>query len=679
MGTTHATNVDALLAGLNDEQRAAVTSPVGPTAVIAGAGTGKTRVLTSRVAFLTLSNLLSPVRGLCVTFTNKAAEEMRHRLVALIGEDANLVSMGSFHAMSMAMLRHHAGQAGLKNERFIVLEDADQLRLLELVVKESGIAADYLKSATTDDATPVGLLRDLVRKMHFQILNWKEQGLTHQQVKGHGDSSESMLAAAAYPLYQKELLEQNACDFADLLLHMVVIFRASDQVRRQWAGTFDFIGVDEYQDVNDLQHEWLRHLGSDHRNIFGVGDWRQCIYRWRLARPEFLTRFDTYWPGARHFALKWNYRSGGQILDLSNKIVRPLLTADTLELDSMSGERGHVRCQAFHDAREEAASISTTVKSLLEHGHPAPEIAILGRTAFILRNIEEALVKNSIAYFMVGGPRFHDREEVKDLLAYLRLANNPSDVTAFLRIHNKPARKVGDASAERIAHIARSQGVPMHQACQILADSGGPGKTAIAALAALLAGLAQEGLTQFPGDIIETVLRRTSYLEWREGKGDLKTEERRAALRDLVKAANEYRSADDYLAAIAVLSTESRDRTDAIRLSTIHAAKGLEFDTVFTPGFEDGVIPNARAIREPDGMTEERCIAHVGWTRPRKVLAISYSGYRNEQVCKPSPFLKEVGLLKESTRPHAAGVSELPALPAATGPVLRSAGFLRRY
>jgi DNA helicase-2/ATP-dependent DNA helicase PcrA len=673
-------DLSAAIGGLNPEQRAAVLVDGGPCLVVAGAGSGKTRVLTLRISRLLAQGLAKPWEVLAVTFTNKAAKEIRERVAHAVGEDrAAGLWMGSFHSVSLRILRRHAQACGLRNDSFKILdEDAQQI-----LAKEAGIAAGLIEDLDAKD------LKRRVREIHAAIQAWKEEGWTPDDAAAQADLMRlpgARETLAAYRHYQASLLARNACDFADLLLHPLALWRRDAAVRQEWEGKFRHILVDEFQDTNRLQYDWLRLLASGHGNLFCVGDPDQSIYEWRGARPAIMLGFPKDFPGARLVTVDRNYRSTREILEPANRIVEAnqRLGGKRLRSDASGAA---VETALFEDERAEADAVVQEAMALLRQGTPAREIAILLRSAGPMRTVEQALRLQSVPYEVVGGQRFDERREVRDAMAYLRLAADPSDDLAFLRIANVPVRGLGETSAQAVVARRLRDGGSIAEALRALAADRSVrlqarAREAMPELARILeeaAEAAASGLRS-PGAVLESMLDEIGYVPWLRDSGDDLAEQRAEVLAEMVAegASGRFESVGQWLQEIALLSAaDEASDLERIRLSTVHAAKGLEYDVVFSPCLEDGILPNARAVQEAYGMAEERRIAHVAWTRARKRLYISCAGSRHGQGASPSPFFEEAGLGAPPPR-HRFGGPVMPSSAPRGMPRQRFAPWRRR-
>jgi DNA helicase-2/ATP-dependent DNA helicase PcrA len=668
-----------IIDGLNAQQAEAVSTLDGAVQVVAGAGTGKTRILTTRIGNLLHLGRAEPEEILAVTFTNKAAGEMRERIVAMIGEDGERVRMGSFHAIALGMLRQHPAQVGLENDRFAIIDDADQRSLVESIAKDLGRVSDDDRPSARDAKGR----QERLRSFQDRMAGWKEEGWTPDDVRdrladGRLDASNPDLVDTAelYAAYQEALLRRNACDFADLLLHMVVLFRKDPVIRSHWASKFRYVLVDEFQDTNPLQYEWLEHLARGHGNICVVGDLDQCIYQWRNARPEIFSSFSERWAGCRVITVDRNYRSTQQILDVANAVVEKNARLVEKRLNSPSSGPAPTFAQ-YQGHDDEAKDIAARIANLRSDGHPLSEIAILLRSAAPMLVFEKHLSIAKIPYVVVGGERFHEREEIKDALAYLRLALDPRDETAFMRIADKPMRGIGEATAVKVAKLFRKGGVKdFAVACDRVSKAPGSGTTqnarvALEGLGKLIEKISDDARNGVgPGEILLRTLERIAYISWRIQSGDEKSEEREEALKELCRDADRHSDVSTYLQEIALISDQDvDDDVDAVRISTIHASKGLEFDVVFTPCLEEGILPNARSMASPYGLEEERRIAHVAWSRARKSMHVSCASQRYYKTTTPSSFLSDTGFLPPAEERKAA------AQKVAAAPIFRR----RRY
>jgi len=630
--------VSDYLARLNPEQRAAVETLDGPLLVLAGAGTGKTRVLTTRFAHILKSGRAFPGQVLAVTFTNKAAREMRERVAAILGEPAEGLWLGTFHALCARMLRRHAERVGLTSS-FTILDPDDQLRLLKQVM----------------DAGGIDLKRWPAQGLMAVIQRWKDRGLSPDRVTPAEESDYAGgRARALYADYQGRLRTLNCADFGDLMLHMTEIFRAHPEVLAEWQRRFRYILVDEYQDTNLVQYLWLRLLAQASHNICCVGDDDQSIYSWRGAEIENILRFEQDFPAARVVRLEANYRSTRPILGAAAGLIahNKGRLGKTLRPGRNDAAGEKVRVVALWDSEEEARMVGERVETAQRAGTSLGEMAILVRAGFQTRAFEERLITLGVPYRVVGGLKFYERAEIRDAMAYLRVLNQPADDLAFERIVNVPKRGLGDTALRRMHETARAEGIPMVVAAAKLVGAGGLAGRARQALSDLLQGfdrwraaLAREGHVV----VAATLLEESGYTAmWQQDKSP-EAPGRLENLKEFLRALGEFESLAGFLEHVAlVMETDEAAAEARLSLMTLHAAKGLEFDVVFLPGWEEGLFPHNRAIEEggEKGIEEERRLAYVGITRGRQQVIVSAAAnrrvYGNWTSSIPSRFLEEL-------------------------------------
>jgi DNA helicase-2/ATP-dependent DNA helicase PcrA len=627
------------LTRLNTEQRDAVETMDGPLLVLAGAGTGKTRVLTTRFAHILLTRRAFPNQVLAVTFTNKAAREMRERVSAILGEPAEGLWLGTFHALCARMLRRHAEHVGLSSN-FSILDTDDQMRLLKQVMDAERI--------DTKRWTPVSLLGVIQR--------WKDRGLTPGRITPNEDSDfANGRAQTLYAGYQERLRALNAADFGDLMLHMTEILRTQPDVLADYHRRFRYILVDEYQDTNLVQYLWLRLLAQGYRNICCVGDDDQSIYSWRGAEVENILRFEKDFEGARIIRLEANYRSTASILAAASGLIahnegRLGKTLRTGRADAQGGEK--VTVIELWDSDEEARMVAGRIEELRRDGHSLAEIAVLVRAGFQTRAFEERLITVGVPYRVVGGLRFYERQEIRDAIAYMRATVQPADDLAFERIINVPRRGVGESALRTLHEASRTWGVPLQAAAARLVEAGSLKGKLKEAIGGLLRQFGHWGkMLEVDGHVVTvaTMLDESGYVEmWKQDKSP-EAPGRLENLKELVRALADFEALTGFLDHVAlVMENEERGDTDKVSLMTLHGAKGLEFDTVFLPGWEEGVFPNQRSMDESGnkGLEEERRLAYVGLTRARKRAIVSHAAnrriYANWQASIPSRFLEEL-------------------------------------
>lgn len=606
------------LTGLNEGQGQAVAAIDGPVLVLAGAGTGKTRVLTTRLAHILSEGRARPYQVLAVTFTNKAAREMKKRLVNLIGRAVDGLWLGTFHSLGVRILRRHAELVRLKTN-FTILDSDDQIRLLKQILKSQNI---------DDKRWPARVLSNAIQR-------WKDKGLPPGKV-GLGEAGELADGRAIdiYTQYQDRLQTLNAVDFGDLLLHCLAIFNQSPQVLSEYQSLFRFILVDEYQDTNVSQYLWLRLLAQKHRNICCVGDDDQSIYGWRGAEVGNILKFETDFSGAKVIRLEQNYRSTSHILGTASGLItnNKSRLGKTLWTEAKHGEK--VKVQGLWDGEEEARSIADEVEALQRKKHHLNEIAILVRAGFQTREFEERFITLGVPYRVIGGPRFYEREEIRDSIAYLRIINMQDDDLAFERIVNKPARGIGTATVQAVHSLARHLKVPLYLASTKLIESDELKPSSRNALRRFIDNVDRwrvmaENLPHI--ELTEIVLDESGYTEFWKNSKKPEAPGKLENLKELIAALEDYDSLADFLEHVSlVMDNSDNSEDDMVNLMTLHSAKGLEFDSVFLPGWEEGLFPHQRSLDQDGlaGLEEERRLAYVGITRAKKNLWISFTANR---------------------------------------------------
>lgn len=622
------------LDGLNPAQREAVETLDGPLLVLAGAGTGKTRVLTTRLAHLLATGTARPWSILAVTFTNRAAREMNGRVTRLLGDEPPGIWLGTFHALGSRILRRHAELAGLQ-PNYIILDTDDQIRLLKQI-----LAAEEIDEK-----------RWPARALIHAIQRWKDRGLTPGAVTNEGTEG---LAGGRLPeiyaQYQKRLEALNAVDFGDLLLHCLEIFKANPDVLGYYQDRFSHVLVDEYQDTNVAQYLWLRLLVQKRNNLCCVGDEDQSIYNWRGAEIGNILRFETHFPGATVIRLEQNYRSTSHVLAAASSLIsnnRERL-GKTLWTDGATGEKLIVHSVSDSDA--EARTLADRITTRHGDGTPLAQMAILVRAGFQTRAFEEWFLRTGLPYRIVGGARFYERLEIRDAIAYLRVIRHPHDDLALERILNRPKRGLGPASLQALHAQAREDGHSVWAAIRTVVDQGTLRPQTTRALRSLLEDFERwQSLesTVSPASLAGTVLDESGYTGMWMAEKSPEAMGRLENLKELVDALNEFESLDAFLEHIGLVMDAAHDETqDRISLMTIHAAKGLEFDAVFLPGWEGTLFPHPRSIGTARGLEEERRLAYVALTRAREAVEISHAAARFAQggwrPSHPSRFLDEL-------------------------------------
>jgi DNA helicase-2/ATP-dependent DNA helicase PcrA len=628
------------LAGLNPEQREAVESADGPVLVLAGAGTGKTRVLTTRLAHILATRRAWPGQILCVTFTNKAAREMKERIGALIGGVVEGMQwLGTFHSIGAKMLRRHAELVGLKSN-FTILDTDDQLRLLKQLI----------------EAENVDEKRWPARTLAAMIDGWKNRGLNPSDVsEGEAQGYAFGKGKTLYHQYQERLKSLNAADFGDLLLSTLNILKANPDILADYRDRFRYMLVDEYQDTNVVQYLWLKILArtdSGPANVCVVGDDDQSIYGWRGAEVENILRFERDFPGAKVIRLERNYRSTPAILGAASGLIEANKgrLGKTLWTEGDPGEK--IRVAGVWDAEEEARNVASDAEDLHRQNHLWSQMAVLVRASFQMREFEDRFISLGLPYRVIGGPRFYERQEIRDAMAYLRLIAQGDDDLAFERIVNKPKRGIGDASVATLHTYARARHLPLLAASREIAETDELPPKARKALGELAANFARwtETSKVLPHtELAEMVLDECGYTDMLKADKSAEAPGRLDNLKEFVRSMEAFESLHGFLEHVSLVMEIAQDESgDRINLMTLHAAKGLEFDTVFLPGWEEGLFPSQRTMDENGmaGLEEERRLAYVGITRAKKRARISFAANRRVhgswQAALPSRFIKEI-------------------------------------
>ncbi len=627
------------LEALNDRQRAAVEALDGPVLVLAGAGTGKTRVLTTRLGHLLATRKARPDQILSVTFTNKAATEMKHRVSDLLGgAPVEGWWLGTFHAIAARMLRRHAECVGLKSN-FTILDSDDQIRLIKQLIEPLPI--DPKK-------WPPRVLLSLIQK-------WKDRGYTPEMISGdeNRDLAEGYLQQL-YQSYQDRLRTLNACDFGDLLLHVLTIFRDPKykDILESYQTRFKYLLVDEYQDTNVAQYLWLRLLAQKHQNICCVGDDDQSIYGWRGAEVGNILKFEKDFKDATVIRLEQNYRSTGRILDAANAVIANNSERLGKNLWSANDLGDLIRVIGVWDGQQEAIRVSDDIESLQAKKVSLNEIAILVRAGFQTREFEERFISTGIPYRVIGGPRFYERMEIRDALAYLRVTVQPEDDLALERVINTPKRGIGATTVQKLQIHARRRKIPLTEAVYEMIETEELRAQTRSSLRKLMEDferwrhqLREVGHTELAGIILD----ESGYTEmWQKDKSP-EASGRLENLKELIGAMGEFENMLSFLEHVAlVMEVQESGTADMVTIMTLHAAKGLEFDHVFLPAWEEGNFPNQRSMDETGlaGLEEERRLAYVGLTRARKTATVLHAAnrqmYGNWMNCIPSRFVDEL-------------------------------------
>lgn len=626
------------LSMLNPPQREAAETIEGPLLVLAGAGTGKTRVLTSRIAHILFQRRALPHQILAVTFTNKAAYEMKERVSKMMGSVIEGLWLGTFHSLCVKMLRRHAERIDLKTN-FTILDVDDQLRLIKQLLKAENI---------DEKRWPARLILG-------QINLWKDRGLTPDKVPHHANTDQGGMVNPAYALYshyQERLKVLNAVDFGDLLLHTLTLFKSCPDVLETYQKQFQFILVDEYQDTNVAQYLWLRLLAMGHQNICCVGDDDQSIYGWRGAEIANILKFEQDFPTAKVIRLEQNYRSTNHILGAASGLIahNKGRLGKTLWTTMDSGEK--IVIQGVWDGPEEARSVGDEIENLQRRKVLLKTISILVRASHQTREFEERLMTLGIPFRVIGGPRFYERMEIRDALAYLRLVFEPNDSLAFERVINTPKRGLGSAALQTLHHLSRNQQISLFLASHKLIETEELRGAARKALKDFLADIERWRLSldsMRPADMARMVLDESGYTaHWMNDKSP-EASGRLENLKELVLALENFESLGAFLDHVSlVMENTGEAQVDSVSIMTLHSAKGLEFSHVFLVGWEEGLFPSQRTLEETGtkGLEEERRLAYVGITRAKESLYISYASNRrihgSWQSSIPSRFIAEL-------------------------------------
>ena len=649
-----ATQPETYLADLNPAQREAVLTTEGPLLVIAGAGSGKTRVLTNRVAHLLAAHGVKPNEILAITFTNKAAAEMKERVERNLGPIARAIWIMTFHSACGRVLRSEAERLGYRSN-FTIYDQADQVRLVKACLEEL-------------ERDPK---RFVPRGIHSQISNAKNQLIGPDEYASRVASFYDQTVADVYGLYQRRLFASNAVDFDDMLMLTVDVLQRFPEAHAKWAKAFRYVMVDEYQDTNHAQYVLLQLLTDVSKNIMAVGDPDQSVYGFRGADIRNILDFETDFPNTKVIPLEQNYRSTNTILQAANNVISHNRERKEKNLWSDLGEGEPVRVVETEDEHGEARFVAAEIAARIEEGYSSREIAVVYRTNAQSRVLEDVMVRQGIAYQVIGGPRFYERAEIKDLIAYLQVIDNPADAVSLMRIANRPRRGIGDTSIARLVNYADGLGTSLWEAMAHVEEAGlaAASARAVTQLRNVMQTLMATATDASVATIVEAVLDRSGYLESLEAERTIEARGRIENLEEFVGVAREYdaggeeRSLSGFLQEISLYSDQDALRNDEegdggqVTLMTLHNAKGLEFRAVFMIGVEEGIFPHARSIEE-NSLEEERRLAYVGMTRAKERLVLTHALRRNlygrSDANLPSRFLDElptIGVERERLRP----------------------------
>ncbi|WP_417006679.1 DNA helicase PcrA [Aquibacillus salsiterrae] len=617
--------MDDLLSGLNEQQKKAVQHTEGPLLIMAGAGSGKTRVLTHRIAYLLGEKEISPRSILAITFTNKAAREMKDRVYRLVGSEGSAIWVSTFHSMCVRILRRDIDRIGW-SRNFTILDSGDQLSVIKNVLKEKNIDAKKFEP----------------RAMLGAISSAKNELITPEEYSKQVGNFYERQIAQVYEEYQKTLRKNQSLDFDDLIMQTIHLFNRVPEVLEYYQRRFQYIHVDEYQDTNHAQYYLVKQLAARYQNLCVVGDSDQSIYRWRGADIKNILSFEKDYPSAKVVMLEQNYRSTKLILEAANKVIENNSGRKPKKLwtDNSDGAKLHYYQAATE--QEESLFIVNKIEELIETDYTYSDMAILYRTNAQSRSIEEMFVKANIPYQMVGGTKFYDRKEIKDMLAYLRLIVNPDDDLSFTRVVNEPKRGVGKTSLDKLRAYAQREGISLYTAVQEVDFAGVSGKAAksLAEFGALIQEWTQKQEFITATDMVEDVLKRTGYEEMLNNERSLESQSRLENLNEFKTVTQHFEKESDDKTLVAFLTDlaliadidqmdEDEANTDKVTMMTLHASKGLEFPVVFLAGMEENVFPHSRSLMDEEEMQEERRLAYVGITRAEKLLHLSHAKMRS--------------------------------------------------
>ena len=604
---------------LNEEQKSAVLNIEGPSLVVAGAGSGKTRVLTSKLAYILKQKKAWPNQILCVTFTNKAAKEMRDRVIKILGGKENsLAWLGTFHSISVKFLRRHAEAVGLKSN-FTILDTDDQKKLIKNICKGENIDAKKI--------SPQFIIALIYR--------WKNKGLLPDEVRlAKKDIFENQILKV-YKIYQNKIKDLNACDFGDLILYCVKLFEKNTEIKNIYSNNFKYILVDEYQDTNFIQNKWLNLIINKNKNICCVGDDDQSIYSWRGAEIKNFLSFDKVYPDCKIFRLEQNYRSTKNILDAASFLISH--NKDRLGKKLWSdGEKGEtVKLNCYKNGREEAQGIGDIIEENIKKKNSLNNIAILVRAIYQTREFEERFLKIGVNYRIIGGIKFYERAEVKDAICYLRIINQKFDDLAFERIINMPRRGLGETTIKQLHDFSSKNKICLEDSAHKLLQLNQfkpKTRSVIKHFLELISKWRSDLKKKKHYDLLKIVLDESGYSAMLKNKKDLENENRIENLKELLRAMHDYDNLQGFLEHVALATSIDREWGDErINIMTMHAAKGLEFDTIFLPGWEEGLFPHQKSLEEKGdfALEEERRLAYVGITRAKKKAYISFAMKRS--------------------------------------------------
>jgi len=629
-------SINKLIENLNKEQKEAVLSTEGPNLIVAGAGSGKTRVLTTRLAHIINSKKAWPNQILCVTFTNKAAKEMQNRVLNYVSEKSTAVPwLGTFHSISVKFLRRHAEAIGLKGN-FTILDTDDQKKIVRNICKAEDIDAKKI--------TPQFILSFIDK--------WKNKGLLPEDIKEDRFTGLEKSIFKVYKIYQAKIRDLNACDFGDLILYCVKLFENHSDIRKIYNNNFKYILVDEFQDTNFIQNKWLNLLVNEQQNICCVGDDDQSIYSWRGAEIKNFLTFDHIYKNCKVFKLEQNYRSTKNILETASGLISKNKGRVEKKLWSSAQQGEKVKLNCYQTGREEAENISDISENKLKNKYSLNNVAILVRAIYQTREFEERFLKVGLGYRVLGGTRFYERAEIKDAVAYLRIINQKFDDLALERVIENPKRGVGESTLKNLYSFGSQNKLCLEDSIKksLEADNLKPKiKTSLLQLTKMIDKWRVDATTNKHYDLLKIVLDESGYSEMLKNKKDLENENRLENIKELLRAMHEYENIQSFLEHVALATAIDKEwEGEKINLMTMHAAKGLEFDVVFLPGWEEGLFPHQKSLEEKgdEALEEERRLAYVGITRAKKEAYLSFAmkrSYHGDWMdALPSRFINEI-------------------------------------
>ena len=629
-------SINKLLENLNKEQKEAVLSTEGPNLIVAGAGSGKTRVLTTRLAHIINSKKAWPNQILCVTFTNKASKEMQSRVLKYVSEKSTAVPwLGTFHSISVKFLRRHAEAIGLKGN-FTIIDTDDQKKIVRNISKAEDIDAKKI--------TPQFILSFIDK--------WKNKGLLPEDIKEEKFTGLEKSIFKVYKIYQSKIRDLNACDFGDLILYCVKLFENNSDIRQIYNNNFKYILVDEFQDTNFIQNKWLNLLVNENQNICCVGDDDQSIYSWRGAEIKNFLTFDSIYKKCKIFKLEQNYRSTKNILETASTLISHNNGRVEKKLWSSAQEGEKVKLNCYQTGREEAEAISDIAEKQLKNKYSLNEVAILVRAIYQTREFEERFLKVGLGYRVLGGTKFYERTEVKDAVAYLRIINQKYDDLALERVIGNPRRGIGESTLNQLYSFGSQNKLCLEDSIKknLEADNLKPKmKTSLTQLIKLIDKWRNDFKTNKHFDLLKIVLDESGYSEMLKNKKDIENDNRLENIKELLRAMHDYDNLQSFLEHVALATSIDKEwEGEKINLMTMHAAKGLEFDVVFLPRWEEGLFPHQKSLEEKgdSGLEEERRLAYVGITRAKKEAYLSFAmkrSYHGEWMdALPSRFVNEM-------------------------------------